>query len=256
MMAANVPNGSITSQKLAPDAVTGENIAAGSIGAKQLANGAVGASQLAAGAALANLMGSGQSGVVSGGIVLSFDASSTALANAGYVKVGSLPVAQEAWVARSTSPSPRWRHTAVWTGSEMLIWGGGAAGSFLNDGGRYNPATDSWLPIATGGSPSGRWLHAGIWTGSEMLIWGGATVSGTAYNIPLNTGGRYVPSTDHWAALPTNGAPPAAAPSTLGSPPHWPVLQPTATAIRQSGPAGKWSFGAEHPGTVSACITT
>src|SRR5258708_27341495 len=43
MMAANVPNGSITSQKLAADAVTGANIAAGSIGANQLANVAVGA---------------------------------------------------------------------------------------------------------------------------------------------------------------------------------------------------------------------
>ncbi len=113
MMAANVPNGSITSQKLAADAVTGANIAAGSIGANQLANGAVGASQLAAGAALANLMGSGQSGVASGGIVLSFDANSTSLANAGYVKVGSLPLSQPEWAARSTSPGPRWAHTAV-----------------------------------------------------------------------------------------------------------------------------------------------
>src|SRR2546425_164226 len=159
MMAANVPNGSITSQKLAADAVTGANIAAGSIGANQLANGAVGATQLAPGAALANLMGSGQSGVASGGIVLSFDANSTSLANAGYVKVGTLPISQETWVARSTLPSPRWFHTAVWTGSEMLIWGGGAAGFFLNDGGRYNPATHSCLPHPTGGAPPRRCVH-------------------------------------------------------------------------------------------------
>src|SRR5260370_25549711 len=108
MMSANVPNGSITSQKLAADGVTGANIAPGSIGANQLANGAVGATQLAPGAALANLMGSGQSGVASGGIVLSFDANSTSLANAGYVKIGALPVTQAARVARSTSLSPPW----------------------------------------------------------------------------------------------------------------------------------------------------
>jgi N-acetylneuraminic acid mutarotase len=206
MMAANVPNGSITSQKLAADAVTGANIAAGSIGANQLASGAVGASQLAAGAALANLMGSGQSGVASGGIVLSFDANSTSLANAGYVKVGTLPISQETWAARSSLPSPRWSHTAVWTGSEMLIWGGGAAGSFLNDGGRYNPATDTWLPIPIVGAPSGRWFHSAVWTGNEMVVWGGRNdfFSSTGN---MNDGGRYDPAANSWKPVNQTGAP-------------------------------------------------
>ena len=37
-------------------------------------------------------------------------------------------------------------HTAVWTGSEMIVWGGYYA-SYpyrLNTGGRYDPATDNW----------------------------------------------------------------------------------------------------------------
>ena len=34
-------------------------------------------------------------------------------------------------------------HTAVWTGSEMIVWGG-FDGGYLNDGGRYNPAANSW----------------------------------------------------------------------------------------------------------------
>ena len=34
-------------------------------------------------------------------------------------------------------------HTAVWTGSEMIVWGGTGA-NYFNTGGRYNPNTDSW----------------------------------------------------------------------------------------------------------------
>lgn len=37
-------------------------------------------------------------------------------------------------------------HTAVWTGSEMIIWGGQSNYVYLNSGARYNPATDTWIP--------------------------------------------------------------------------------------------------------------
>jgi len=46
------------------------------------------------------------------------------------------------------SPGPRNQHTAVWTGSLMVIWGG-YDGSFLNTGARYDPATDTWTPVST-----------------------------------------------------------------------------------------------------------
>ena len=51
------------------------------------------------------------------------------------------------WTATSTTNAPEVRraHTAVWTGSEMIVWGGNnGAGSYLNTGGRYNPSTDTW----------------------------------------------------------------------------------------------------------------
>lgn len=42
-------------------------------------------------------------------------------------------------------PTSRSSHTAVWTGSEMIIWGGqDSSGSRYNSGGRYFPATDTW----------------------------------------------------------------------------------------------------------------
>src|SRR5262249_41278168 len=41
-------------------------------------------------------------------------------------------------------------HTAVWTGSEMIVWGGGGTAGLLATGGRYTPATDSWAPTSMG----------------------------------------------------------------------------------------------------------
>src|SRR5436190_24222589 len=43
------------------------------------------------------------------------------------------------WTATSTTnaPSARAANTAVWTGSEMIDWGGFGGGNDLNTGGRY-----------------------------------------------------------------------------------------------------------------------
>jgi hypothetical protein len=93
----------------------------------------------------------------------------------------------DSWTGTSTSnaPSGGSERTAVWTGSEMIVWGG------INTihsipGGRYNPSTDSWTVITTANEPRARYYHTAIWTGSEMIVWGGL-------HFPdyLNTGGRY-----------------------------------------------------------------
>jgi hypothetical protein len=46
----------------------------------------------------------------------------------------------DTWTATSLvgAPTPRRGHCAVWTGNEMIIWGG-AFGNFTNTGGRYDP---------------------------------------------------------------------------------------------------------------------
>ena len=46
------------------------------------------------------------------------------------------------------APDARGHHTAVWTGSEMIVWGG-FGGTYLNTGGRSNPSTDSWIGTST-----------------------------------------------------------------------------------------------------------
>ena len=82
----------------------------------------------------------------------------------------------DSWTATSTTGAPARRdtHTAIWTGSEMIIWGGeNNNGSNLNTGGRYNPGTDSWTATSTTFAPTPRAVTAAVWTGSEMIVWGG-----------------------------------------------------------------------------------
>jgi N-acetylneuraminic acid mutarotase len=100
-------------------------------------------------------------------------------------------------------PSARHNHTAVWTGTEMIVWGGRGAGGVLNTGGRYHPATRTWTAMSTTGAPAARENHVAVWTGTEMIVWGGLFDPFTSFN----DGARYNPATDTWSPLTTTGAP-------------------------------------------------
>ncbi len=99
------------------------------------------------------------------------------------------------------APTGRTGHSAVWTGTEMIIWGGNDSAGNLNTGGRYNLSANSWTPTTTTGAPSGRRYHTAVWTGTQMIVWGGWNGS------YLNTGGRYSPSTNTWTSTATTGVP-------------------------------------------------
>ena len=108
------------------------------------------------------------------------------------------------WTALSSSGAPSLRigHSAVWTGSHMIIWGGGSLAP-LSSGHRYDPATDSWSPTSMDNAPEGRIYAHAVWTGRVMIIWGGTL----QYQTGLATGGRYDPVTDRWVSVSTIGAP-------------------------------------------------
>ena len=119
--------------------------------------------------------------------------------------------ADDTWTATSTTGAPdgRYLNTAVWTGSEMIVWGGTDQVSDFATGGRYDPSTDSWTATSTTNAPEARDSHTAVWTGSEMIVWGGA-------NFPsiFNTGGRYNPGSDTWIATSTTNTPTARASHT------------------------------------------
>ena len=119
-----------------------------------------------------------------------------ATGSGGYDSVGGrYNPATDTWTPTSTVNVPGLRkwHFAVWTGTEMLVYGGDGPGPNNQNGGRYNPATDTWVTINQNGQPPlSYWLN-GVWTGSEMLVWGGTG----------RDDGRYNPNTDTWAPMNT-----------------------------------------------------
>ena len=62
----------------------------------------------------------------------------------------------------------------------MLAWCGVAsdAGTATNNGGRYEPITDTWTPLSATNAPVARSDHTASWIGNQMLIWGGVMSTG------------------------------------------------------------------------------
>ena len=112
-------------------------------------------------------------------------------------------------------PAARFRHSVIWTGKEMIVWGGlDSAGTALQTGGRYDPVANNWATLdnADADRPSIRKYHTAVWTGTRMIVWGGSdnTAEG-GDGTELNTGGIYNPlepgGTANWTAVNTTLAP-------------------------------------------------
>ena len=96
--------------------------------------------------------------------------------------------------------------TAVWTGTELIIWGGRNPNTLAvyQSGCKYNPTTNVWSAIAD--APEKRWMHSAVWTGNKMIVWGG---NDETYGVQLNTGMVYDPPSNTWSYISSFGAPSA-----------------------------------------------
>jgi hypothetical protein len=135
------------------------------------------------------------------------------------VVIGLLTVFGAAWLgvaarARSAGGSPSWRSlppapiagridaSVVWTGSEMVVWGGvtrGGRGQIMvrSDGAVYDPRARKWRGIA--GAPLGVLGGGGpaaAWTGSRMVVYVGNSPDGPA------AAAMYDPRRNVWKRLP------------------------------------------------------
>ncbi len=140
-----------------------------------------------------------------GSTAVSSDPQDTTLLSSGYVSFYSTAALD--WKSGSgiEAPGARFGHTAIWTGQDMVVWGGYlGSDNYAASGGNYAPTTDSWTPISTFSAPSGRQSHSAVWSGTEMIVWGGFGSGGY-----VNTGGRYQPSAQVWNSLNASGAPSA-----------------------------------------------
>jgi hypothetical protein len=101
------------------------------------------------------------------------------------------------WSTLPPAPiEPRDGASIVWTGRDLLVWGGYRypSGAAVGDGAAYDPETRRWrkLPSSPLSSRSGQ---VTVWTGSEMVVWGGTDAK------PLDDGAAYNPITNTWRAL-------------------------------------------------------
>ena len=106
------------------------------------------------------------------------------------------------------APGGRALHVLAWSGSELLVWGGGASSGGLSSGGRYTPASDAWIPTAEAGAPAARLDAHSAWTGSRLLVWSGIS-PGVLAGV-LGDGAFFDPATDVWTPVPTAGSTAAA----------------------------------------------
>jgi hypothetical protein len=121
---------------------------------------------------------------------------------------GAYDPATGEWEALETEAAPESRGmtTAVWTGQEMLIWGGQKGDRTLaHEGGAYNPVVRRWRTVSLVDAPTPRRYHSAVWTGTEMIVWGGDDNPQLFHS--LGNGARYDPVIDKWTPMNQVGAP-------------------------------------------------
>lgn len=96
---------------------------------------------------------------------------------------------------------------SVWTGSEVVIWGGKdfVKGStfFRNYGLRFNPVTNLIAKVSPPPFPIGKISHSVTWTGNEIIVWGGLAQGFDVDTpcVPAIQGAAYNPITKKWRKI-------------------------------------------------------
>jgi hypothetical protein len=104
------------------------------------------------------------------------------------------------WHLFPTAPlAGRERHVAVWTGSEMIIWGGVNSTGVLHDGAALNPSTGKWRQIPD--APFTFREPLAVWTGVEMIVVG-TEFTPNAITRQRVRAAAYDPVTNRWRELP------------------------------------------------------
>ncbi len=98
------------------------------------------------------------------------------------------------WTQLPAPPFARARAASVWTGEELVYWGGDSDFDSTHhaDGAAYDPVAGSWRRLPS--SPlSGRSTPGAVWTGTEVVLWGGEPARGD--------GAAFDPEAGTWRVL-------------------------------------------------------
>ncbi len=150
---------------------------------------------------VATLEGNAGASLPAGVVMVSIDPADPGLIGMGLSRFTS--VEAPGWSNGSTAnaPAARFGHGAVWTGSQLIVWGGTLNGGAVSGvGAIYDPALNLWSPLSTLDDPTARSGHTAVWTGESMLVWGGVGAG-------VSVGGRYVAGTLTWLPIPALDTP-------------------------------------------------
>jgi hypothetical protein len=134
-------------------------------------------------------------------------ATRTVTLTASYQGVTADQLARGRWSLLPSAPIPdRDYPVGVWTGQQLLVWGGQSGPHDLvlhNDGAAYDPARRLWrqLPPAP---LTPRALAAAAWSGRELIVWGGydhLAMDPSGVHV-AGDGAAYDPVRQTWRRLP------------------------------------------------------
>jgi len=211
LMAGNVSDGVITSNKIAAGAVTTAAIADSAVGTSQIANYAITSLNIASNTITAVNMALGAGVVPSGTLVLSQTGTNEALTAAGFVPLTTITNigsgAGTNWIQATSSAlwSTRQEHAALVYNGKMWVLGGGIwpSGPFNNDVWSSSDGTN-WTQATAAAPWSKRKGLSAVVLNDRMWVLGGLTGVGTRTNdVWSSTNG--VDWTQATAAAPWSG---------------------------------------------------
>ncbi len=112
--------------------------------------------------------------------------------------------AGDTWRAVPEAPLPAGVATGVWTGEEVVVVSAGAPPVDDQDRGgpaaaaAFDPATDTWRPLATPPPSVDPHVGGAVWTGTEVVVVSPDMT--TSRDVDPVTVARYDPGTDTWAS--------------------------------------------------------
>jgi hypothetical protein len=117
--------------------------------------------------------------------------------------VATYDPATDTWTEVAAPPRIDRTPTAIWTGDEIVLWdsryGSGVVppqDDIADQGWRWAPGRDEWLPLPPVPEGSRTDLGGMAWTGQEVVVWGQSTADES-----LGVGARWRPGDDRWRAI-------------------------------------------------------
>ena len=83
-------------------------------------------------------------------------------------------------MAGAGAPTARYQASGLWTGDELLVFGGQDAGGVASGGHAWRRSSGTWRNLPSSSPAVARYSGLAAWTGTELLLFGGQAAAGSA----------------------------------------------------------------------------